>query len=353
MEYDGKEISDGETVISTKKPAVWIETDGYFVDRDGNRIDDNDLNDPEKAPVAWVDNAKEMHGDGDGYVRFTIDQGNPLFLFDGEYDHMGYYGSGEFEVKGISSDLTIEIRPNPNDVVTGELSDYSDEQEDSHGAFDTQGVTDKPASKGNDDVKKEGYRVTFVTHGAHIECDGKMINDGDTVYTYEAESSWIETDGYFVNRDGKRIEDNEINDPANIPVSWVDNAKELHGDGDGAVKFRLTEGNPMFKVNGEYDHMGYSGDGNFEIIGISEDITIEVTAPYGRLGDVNGDDKASAKDSMLIQRYAVNISDLDDTQKALADVDNNDKVTNSDALNILRYTVKENVKYSIGEEKII
>ena len=69
------------------------------------------------------------------------------------------------------------------------------------------------------------------------------------------------------------------------------------------------------------------------------------------LGDINGDNKATAKDSMLIQRYAVNLSELDETQKFLGDVDGNGKVTNADAMSILRYTVNENVKYSIGEEK--
>ena len=54
---------------------------------------------------------------------------------------------------------------------------------------------------------------------------------------------------------------------------------------------------------------------------------------------------------MLIQRYAVNLSELDETQKFLGDVDGNGKVTNADAMSILRYTVNENVKYSIGEEK--
>ena len=68
------------------------------------------------------------------------------------------------------------------------------------------------------------------------------------------------------------------------------------------------------------------------------------------LGDVNGDGKVTAKDSMLIQRFVINLEKLDNNQQKLADVDGNNKVTNADALSILRYTIKANVKYPIGQK---
>ena len=67
------------------------------------------------------------------------------------------------------------------------------------------------------------------------------------------------------------------------------------------------------------------------------------------LGDVNGDGKVTAKDSLLIQRYTVNLVQFDEDQLKAGDVDGNGKVTNADALNILRYTVKIKGKYPIGE----
>ena len=391
VEYNGKEVADGETVISTKAPAVWVETHGAFLDRNGNEVSDNDINNPEIGPVTWVDNREEIHGEGDGYIKFTTDLGNPVFLFDGKYDHMGYYGNGVFDVKGISGDITIELRQNPNDIENKDLPDYSDPDEEDNGVIDhTMGVNlDNPA-KSTAPANSDGvYSVKFITNGAHIECDGKEIADGDTVKSVNAPSVWVESKGYFVDCKGNKISEDEINDPEKAPVSWVDNFEEIHGDGDGKLSFHLTEGNPMFNIIGEYDWMGYSGQGIFEIIGISEDLTVEVTAPYGMdennddtkgessvnpaktaapadnvnsdadtkkpslnlLGDINGDNKATAKDSMLIQRYAVNLSELDETQKFLGDVDGNGKVTNADAMSILRYTVNENVKYSIGEEK--
>ena len=67
------------------------------------------------------------------------------------------------------------------------------------------------------------------------------------------------------------------------------------------------------------------------------------------LGDVDGDGKVTAKDSMAIQRYTVNLTKFDDNQLLAADTNGDHKVTSKDAMNILRYTVKLNTKYPIGE----
>ena len=66
------------------------------------------------------------------------------------------------------------------------------------------------------------------------------------------------------------------------------------------------------------------------------------------LGDVDGDGKVSAKDSMAIQRFSVNLKKLDEDQLKAADVDGDGNVTNKDALYILRYTIKIKVDYPIG-----
>ena len=66
------------------------------------------------------------------------------------------------------------------------------------------------------------------------------------------------------------------------------------------------------------------------------------------IGDADGDGKISAKDSMLIQRYAVNLKKLDDNQLKAADVDGDGKVTNKDAIIILRYTINIDVDYPVG-----
>ena len=61
--------------------------------------------------------------------------------------------------------------------------------------------------------------------------------------------------------------------------------------------------------------------------------------PETKLGDVNGDNKITAKDSMVIQRYAVHLVQLTDDQLKAADINKDGKATNKDALSILRFTV--------------
>ena len=61
--------------------------------------------------------------------------------------------------------------------------------------------------------------------------------------------------------------------------------------------------------------------------------------PDAKRGDINNDGKITAKDSMMIQRYAVNLISLDDNQIKAADINKDGKVTNKDALAILRFTI--------------
>ena len=61
--------------------------------------------------------------------------------------------------------------------------------------------------------------------------------------------------------------------------------------------------------------------------------------PQIKPGDVNGDGKITAKDSMLVQRYTINLVKFSDDQLKAADVTGDRKVTNKDALAILRYTI--------------
>ena len=53
--------------------------------------------------------------------------------------------------------------------------------------------------------------------------------------------------------------------------------------------------------------------------------------------------------SLAIQRYVINLKKLDSKQSKAADVDGDNKVTNKDAIIILRFTINIKVKYPIGE----
>ncbi|MEE3449872.1 MAG: dockerin type I domain-containing protein [Acutalibacteraceae bacterium] len=73
---------------------------------------------------------------------------------------------------------------------------------------------------------------------------------------------------------------------------------------------------------------------NFEYILIEGTETDDIS-----YGDVNGDGKITAKDSMTVQRYAIKLAELSEEQFKAADVDNDGKVTAKDALYILRCAI--------------
>ena len=62
--------------------------------------------------------------------------------------------------------------------------------------------------------------------------------------------------------------------------------------------------------------------------------------PKRMYGDINGDGKITAQDSLLLQRYTISLAKLDDNALAAADVNGDGKVTAADCLVILRYTIK-------------
>lgn len=66
------------------------------------------------------------------------------------------------------------------------------------------------------------------------------------------------------------------------------------------------------------------------------------------LGDVNGDTKITAKDSMMAQRAAIKLSKLDAKQTFLADVDQDKKVSTKDCMHILRYSIHLNSNSKVG-----
>ena len=68
-----------------------------------------------------------------------------------------------------------------------------------------------------------------------------------------------------------------------------------------------------------------------------------------KLGDVNRDGKVTAKDSMMIQQYTINLVKLSDDQLSAADIDGDKKITNKDAMNILRFTINPATKYDVGK----
>ncbi|MBQ2605156.1 MAG: leucine-rich repeat protein [Clostridia bacterium] len=67
------------------------------------------------------------------------------------------------------------------------------------------------------------------------------------------------------------------------------------------------------------------------------------------IGDVDGDYKITAKDSMKTQRSVIGLAKLDMVRSKLADVNDDGKVDNRDALDILRYTIGLSKNERIGK----
>lgn len=65
----------------------------------------------------------------------------------------------------------------------------------------------------------------------------------------------------------------------------------------------------------------------------------QIIVPDIKIGDVNLDGEINAGDAVLVLRYAVDLAQLDDTQKIAADVNRDGSINAGDAVIILRYTV--------------
>lgn len=73
------------------------------------------------------------------------------------------------------------------------------------------------------------------------------------------------------------------------------------------------------------------------------------TAPAGQVGDVNDDFEIDVLDATLIQYYAADLAQLDETQHVFADVDLDRQVTIIDATHIQKYLVDEPLVSTIGD----
>ena len=67
-----------------------------------------------------------------------------------------------------------------------------------------------------------------------------------------------------------------------------------------------------------------------------------------RVGDVNGDNKITAADALIILRSSVNLETLDDKQRLAADIDEDGYITASDSLDILLFTIGRTFNCRIG-----
>ena len=87
-------------------------------------------------------------------------------------------------------------------------------------------------------------------------------------------------------------------------------------------------------------------DGYCIYCGIAE---FDKPTPIGIYGDVNGDEKITARDALLILRYAIKLTTLTDVQIAVSDVNGDGKANTSDAMLIQRYAIGITTNSKIGD----
>ena len=139
-------------------------------------------------------------------------------------------------------------------------------------------------------------------------------------------------------------------------VKWKDNDGTIFETDDNVVYGTMPtyDGETPTKPSDEKYEYTFKG-WDKEITEVTEDVTYtaqwETTPvvqtpdePEFKLGDVNNDGKVTAKDSMVIQRYTINLVQLTDEQLKAADINGDGKATSKDALSILRFTVGYNVE---------
>ncbi len=115
-----------------------------------------------------------------------------------------------------------------------------------------------------------------------------------------------------------------------------------HTSGDAMEKLEVPTGVIGYSLDNLADAQGQWSNVIVYFNGTKEDVT--VTLPGGTsagtiLGDVDGDGKVSAKDALLILRYTINLTKLDEGQLKVADVNGDGKVTNKDSMIIQRAAI--------------
>ena len=161
-----------------------------------------------------------------------------------------------------------------------------------------------------------------ITYTATVEFDGKLYTDIQTEILKATAHNYDEPKWTWNGYDSAIATFTCRNDDSHIETM------------DAAIKRQTTE--PTREKNGSNMYIAtvmFYGESYTNIK------TEDIPKRLYDLADVNSDRKITAKDSMLIQRYVINLVQFSDIQLEAADVNRDGKVTNKDALSILRFTV--------------
>ena len=237
------------------------------------------------------------------------------------------------------------------DYTDSESDTDSDTQSDTETNSDTDTVTETDTDTDSEsDTETNSDTYTATETDSNSEVDSETNSDTDT--NTEADSETNQDTETITETDVGTESDSETNQDTE---SSTESDSETNQDTESSTESD-SETNQDTDTSTETDsEIETNSDTNTETDSNTESDTESDTNTDSsdentrELGDVDDDGKISAKDSMLIQRYVINLKKLDELQQKYADVNGDGKVTNKDALEILRYTIHMSKSDRIGK----
>ena len=292
------------------------------------------------------------------YLKIVID-GQADMVTDGNNCPEFVRAYGDLEItgpgllKGTKEDMTLFFR----DEETMDYEFYTGPGKVRITALSNLTLTNITAERLFAEVSKDLILNEAILYGGQIIADGNITAQDSTVKIFEApeDDKMHTTEGSELRSNGtSSIYKNCVLD--GVFLSAGEDSQELvfdnctvnpiyriiGGDDTKMTIIRSTitwENSDITITNIPVDNITLIDcelvEGRWDCDGIFRIEPIE-TVSYG---DINGDGKVTAKDSMTVQRYAIKLAQLTDEQLKAADVDKNGIVNAKDALYILRCSI--------------
>ena len=178
--------------------------------------------------------------------------------------------------------------------------------------------------------------------------DGSYSIVSAYIYDYSASADGYETVSGTVNgADGNQTVTLTMTEVSTYKLYFsltpADAAVSLTNDSDGTAVSANSDGSYEMVLGCTYSYTvsaeGYQSSSG-TVIGADGDQTITLTLSTVKLGDVNGDGKINAADSILVAKYRAKLITFTDEQRTAADVNKDGKVNAADSILIAKYRAK-------------
>jgi len=334
--------------------------------------------DEENVTAAYSRNSTtgEKDSTGDGQVNFTVipDDGYTVASVkaNGEYKNIKDVSDivgidNTYRITKIKSELIVTVNLKEKDSETD-----TDAQSDIESDSDTESEVDTDTET---EINVDTETETEINVDTETETESDVDTDTDTESDVDTDTdteSDVDTDT-DTESDVDTETETEINvDTETETESEVDTETEINVDTETETESEVdtdteTESEVDTDTDTESDVDTYTDtesevdtDTNTESevdtdteteseVDTDTETENDTEAEKYMYGDINKDGKITASDSLLLQRYVIGLTKLDNVQLKLADVNGDGKYTNSDCLNILRYSINLNTNSRTGE----